>query len=126
MKIDLPSGAVLDITLLPFEEAWHVQQLVAKEVERINFDPRSIDFSNFMASDVLNLKNPICSILSSQVVIDAAKQCFKKCTYNGLKIDSQTFESREARTDFLPVVFNVLKENISPFFENLLSSLKKN
>lgn len=125
-KTTLPSGAILDITLLPFEEAWGVSQSITKEIERIDFDIKSIDWQEFKMSNVVNLKNPICAILSSQVVIEAAKVCFKRCTYNGLKIDSQTFEKREHRSDFLPVVFHVLKENISPFFENLFSSLKAN
>lgn len=125
-KTTLPSGAVLDITLLPFEEAWGVSQSITKEIERIDFDIKSINWQEFKMSNVVNLKNPICAILSSQVVIEAAKVCFKRCTYNGLKIDSQTFEKREHRSDFLPVVFHVLKENISPFFENLFSSLKAN
>jgi hypothetical protein len=125
-KTTLPSGAVLDITLLPFEEAWGVSQSITKEIERIDFDIKSINWQEFKMSNVVNLKNPICAILSSQIVIEAAKVCFKRCTYNGLKIDSQTFEKREHRSDFLPVVFHVLKENISPFFENLFSSLKAN
>jgi hypothetical protein len=125
-KTTLPSGAVLDITLLPFEEAWGVSQSITKEIERIDFDIKSINWQEFKMSNVVNLKNPICAILSSQIVIEAAKVCFKRCTYNGLKIDSQTFEKREHRSDFLPVVFHVLKENISPFFENIFSSLKAN
>lgn len=125
-KITLPSNAVIDITLLPFEEAWGVSQSITKEIERIDFDIKSINWAEFKMTNIVNLKNPICAILSSQVVIDAAKVCFKRVTYNGLKIDSQTFEKREARADFLPVVFYVLKENISPFFENLFSSLNTN
>jgi hypothetical protein len=125
-KITLPSGAIIDITLLPFEEAWGVSQTMAKEVERINFDIKAFNWNDFQMMDALNLKNPICAILSSQAVIDAAKICFKRVTYNGLKIDSQTFEKREHRADFLPVVFYVLRENISPFFENLFSFLKMN
>jgi hypothetical protein len=125
-KITLPSGSILDITLLPFEEAWGVSQAITKEIERINFDIRSLNLKEFVMSDVMNLKNPICAILSSKPIIDAAKLCFKRATYNGLKIDSQTFENRENRPDFLPTVFYVIKENISPFFENLLSSLKTN
>lgn len=123
-KIKLESGSILDITLLPFEEAWSVSQCIIKEIERISFDPKTIDWQNWQATDLLNLKSPLCAILSSQVVVDAAKICFKRCTYNGLKIDSQTFEKREYRGDFLPVAFHVIKQNISPFFENLFSSLK--
>jgi hypothetical protein len=125
-KTTLPSGAVLDITLLPFEEAWGVSQIITKEIEKLTLDIKSVDWKEFKMSDALNLKNPICAILSSSAVVDAAKTCFKRVTYNGLKIDSQTFEKREFRSDFLPVVFYVLKENISPFFENLFSSLKAN
>jgi hypothetical protein len=124
IKTTLPSGSILEITLLPFEEAWGISQMITKEIERIDFDIKSVNFSDIKMTDVVNFKNPICAILSSKVVVEAAKICFKRATYNGLKIDSQTFEQREYRSDFLPVIFHVLKENISPFFENLLSSLK--
>lgn len=126
IKTTLPSGSILEITLLPFEEAWGVSQMITKEIEKIDFDIKSIDWTSFHMTNVVNLKNPICAILSSKEIIDAAKICFKRATYNGLKIDSQTFEKREYRADFLPAVFHILRENISPFFENLFSSLKTN
>ena len=122
-KIDLPSGAKLDITLLPFDEAWSIVQTITKVLERINVDLSRVDLTNIDATDIINLKSPLCAILSSNEILDAAKICFKRATYNGLKIDGQTFEKKASRCDFLPVVFHVLKENISPFFSNLISFL---
>ena len=124
-KITLPSGALLDITPMPYEDAWAICQTFSRCLEKINVDLKTIDFKNLMATDILHLKGPICSILASQEIIDAAKKCFPRCTINGMKIDGMTFEKVEARGDFIPTVFYVLKENIAPFFANLLSFLSK-
>lgn len=128
IKSTLPSGSKLEITPLPYLKAWGVSQIVLKEIEKIGLDTKelkSIDFKNLMAVDALNFKNPLCSVLSSDPILEAAKTCMERCTYNGLKIDDDTFERIEARQDFLPVVFSVLKENISPFFANLFSFFTK-
>lgn len=122
-KIILPSGAVLEITLLPYEDAWGVSQRVSKLLESIKVDFKSIDLKNLMLSDVAVIQGPIFHVLSSAEIIDAAKTCFKRCTYNGLKIDGQTFDAKEARKDYLPVIFYVLKANIEPFFAGLISFL---
>ena len=128
IKIILSSGAKLEITPLPYLKAWIVSQIVVKEIEKIGLDTKelkSIDFKNLMAVDALNFKNPLCAILGSEPIIEAAKTCMERCTYNSLRIDDDTFERIEARQDFLPVVFSVLKENISPFFANLFSFFTK-
>jgi hypothetical protein len=125
MKINLQSGAVLDITLLPYEESWDISQRITKVLETIDIDIKAIDFKNPSYSDVIGFKGPLFNILSSKEVLEAAKICLARCTYNGLKIDSMTFEVRESRKDFLPVMYHVLKENISPFFEGLISFLSK-
>ena len=115
----------MDITLLPFEEAWGIVQSISKLLESINVDISQIDLANINASDVMAFKGPICTVLGSRGVIDAANICFKRCTYDGKRIDSQTFEKRESRADFIPAVFYVIRENVAPFFANLISSLKK-
>ena len=122
-KITLPTGAKLEISLLAFEDAWSVVQTITKVLEGIHIDLKEVDFANIVATDVFNLKAPICAILSNKEIIDAAKICFKRTLYNGIKIDGQTFETKDSRKDFLPVVYHVIKENISPFFANLLSLL---
>jgi len=126
-KIKLPSGAVLDVTLMPFETAWEVCQLVTKEIEKLSIDPNVMNiFSRDEKTDVsfaelFDLKGPICGILSNPMLVAAAKVCFARCTYNDIRIDKNTFEKVECRGDFIPVVYFVLKENLSPFFGSLLS-----
>lgn len=120
---DLPSGAVLDVTPLPYGEAWAVAQTVIKEIETLDL---KIDFTNmksFEQLDLVALKGPFCAILSSQKVLEAVQKCFKKCLVEKLKIDGQTFEKPESRKDFLPAAFYAMKENVYPFFDGLLSSL---
>ena len=125
-KITLPSGAILDITLMPFEAAWDVCQLVTKEIEKLAIDPSVLSiFSKDEKTDVtiaelFNLKGPICSILANPILVEAAKICFVKCTYDDIRIDKHTFEKVECRGDFIPAVYFVLKSNLSPFFGSLL------
>lgn len=125
MKINLPSGAVLDITLMPFERAWEISQTVIKEIEKIDADIGFLLRGEFDPSELIKLKGPICSLLSNRVIVNMAKECFVKCAINGLRIDDQTFETPSMRGDFIFAAFHVLVENISPFFKNLGSFFTK-
>lgn len=109
---------------MSYEQAWAVTQTIIKEIEKTEVDIKNIDLKNILATDVLVFKGPICSILGSQAVIEAAKACFKKCRYNDSVIDSMTFEKKDARGDFLPACWYALKENVSPFFASLNSFLR--
>ena len=125
MKITMPSGSILDITLLPYESAWDVSQRVTKALESVEIDVKAIDFKNPSYSDIIGFKGPLFNVLSSKEILESAKICLVKCTYNNLRFDNMTFESKELRQDFLPVMYHVLKENISPFFEGLISFLSQ-
>jgi len=124
IKVSMPSGSVLDITLLPYEKAWGVCQTITRTIEKLDIDLKGINPKDWKGTDLLNLKGPLCNILSSNEIIEAGKVCFERCTYNGLRIDSMTFENRDNRRDFIPAIFHSLKENVTPFFENLLSFLQ--
>jgi len=56
-KIKLPSGAVLDVTLMPFETAWEVCQLVTKEIEKLSIDPKVMNFFPEMKKQMFLLLN---------------------------------------------------------------------
>lgn len=123
-KFILPSGAKFEVQPLSYEGAWAVSQSIIKEIEKTQIDLKGLDLSQIMASDVMIMKGPICSILASNVVLESVKQCFAKCRYNDAKIDSMTFEKKEARGDYLFACFYALKENVSPFFGSLVSLLQ--
>lgn len=126
----LPSGAVLTVTPLPYGEAFDVTQMISREVDKIDLKlPTDVDFKDsdavtkYMLSHIDDIKSPICKVISSTKVLEAAHKCMKKCTYNGLRIVGDTFDPVEARKDFILTCFYALKENVSPFLEGLLSSL---
>ena len=129
IKVNLPSGKILDITIMPFEIAWEISQNVTKELGKLNLNPDALKLfnkpkgSDIEIEELFSLKDPLCAILSNSVFIDCAKTCFMKCTYNSLRIDQDTWESEEARADFILVVYYVLVNNLSPFFKHLGSFL---
>jgi hypothetical protein len=131
IKKTLPSGAELDITLLEYEDAWAIARMIMDQLEKLKIDLSGLDLENMTlddikATDVMKFKSPICALLASSVVVEAARICFVKCTYNGLRISKQTFNSVEARGDYLFAAFHSIKENVSPFFASLLSFLQTN
>lgn len=119
----LPSGAKFEVQPLGYEGAWAVTQSILKEIERTEINLKGMDFKALSQTDVLNFKGPICALLASQAVLDAAKTCFKKCRYNDKAIDSMTFEKKDARGDFLYCCWYAIRENVMPFFGSLVSSL---
>jgi len=125
IKKDLPSGAVLEIFLLPFSDAWNVSQNISSVLEKLNIDLKELAKEVNTPADFLALKGPILALLSNKEVFEEANKCFKLCVYNKLKIDKDTFESKESRGDFIACVFFALSENIAPFFVNLVSFLAK-
>ena len=108
---------------MSYEAAWAVTQIILKEIEKTEINLKGIDLKKISQTDVLNFKGPICSLLASPKVLEAAKTCFKKCRYNDKAIDTMTFETKESRGDFLLCSWHAIKENVSPFFASLVSSL---
>jgi len=114
-KHTLPSGAILEINIAPFADANALNKAVAKELLKIKIDKElELEDPNF-------IKDIVCTAISSDEIMGALWLCFKRCTYNNLKLTEDIFEKAEAREDFFSVCQIVLKENIGPFVKSLLS-----
>jgi hypothetical protein len=117
-KKTLPSGAVLEINLAPFLDANSLNRAVAKELLKIKFDGElDLNDHNF-------IKDIICTAISSDDIMSALWNCFKRCTYNGVKMNQDTFENEDARGDYFTVCKEVLIENLRPFGKGLLSQFE--
>lgn len=114
----LPSGAKLEIALAPFQDANNLQRAFARELKNVKIS------SAMEVSDVNFMKDLICTAVSSDSIMDALNVCMKRCAYNGLRIDKETFEAEEARGDFLIVCMEVAKENLLPFLKGLSAQFK--
>jgi hypothetical protein len=111
-EVKVPSGAELKITLAPFSESKALFQAVTEEVKSLKLDPNAEVDVNFW-------KDIFCLGISSKRIEQALEPCLKRSTYNGLKIDKDTFESPESREDYLTVCYEVAKENLLPFTKSL-------
>lgn len=114
-EVKLPSGALLKIGLSPFAVGKSLYQAVLE-------DAKGVDFTGQTELAVL-YRDLFCVAASSKKIEACLWECFKKCTYNSgngdFRITEETFESVEARDDYLTVCVEVAKENILPFAKSL-------
>lgn len=110
--ITLPSGSKLEITVSDFKTSKALYVAMAAEAKSLKLDPNAEVDVNF-------LKDIFCAGLSSKAIEESLDACMKRCTYNGLKITTDTFEPVDARQDYLMVCFEIAKENVEPFTKAL-------
>ena len=115
--VTLSSGKKLEITLAPFEDGNALKKAFLSEAMGLKVQGQDeIDY-NF-------LKDLFCLGLSSDKIEKSVWKCFERCTYEGVKINKDTFEPSEAREDYHEVLFEVAKENLAPFTKSLFVQLK--
>lgn len=118
MKKELPSGAKLEITLAPFEDANNLRRAVASELKKVQVTSETeLTEANFV-------KELLCTGLASREIEEAIWICLKRCLYNEQKITPDLFEPADKRGDYLPICIDVATENLAPFMKGLLSQLK--
>jgi len=119
--IELKSGRVLAIGLAPFSVANKLLKTIARELASVSFDMDlgNVDLASIKPRDINTLKNAAFQLLQSDAVEAALSECMKRCTYEEQKITPATFETEDARADYLPVAWEVMKANLTPFFKNL-------
>ena len=122
MKVSLPSGAELEMTLAPFMEGERLFTATAECLKGVKVDGNA-DVQD-LTSNLNSLKDMFLSCLTSQAMKEAILACLKRCTYNRQRITSwDVFDSLEARQDYLAVCWEVVKFNLTPFTKSLFSKL---
>lgn len=111
-EFKMPSGAMLRITIAPFEDARALYQSILDEVKALRLDPKS-------EIDVNLYKDLFCIGFSSKKIESCLDKCFQRVTYNNLKVTKDTWEDVEARQDYMQACIEVAKENILPFVKGL-------
>jgi hypothetical protein len=114
-EVQLPSGAVLKIGTIPFEDANNLKKAVMREI-------KGVPIKN--SKETMDLyKDYLCSAFGSEEVEKALWECMKRCIYNSglgdLKIDLSTFQNVQAREDFTTVQVEVGIESLAPFGKSL-------
>lgn len=112
VEIDCPSGAKLKITPATFADSNALYKAIAREV-------RTLQMSSDRTVDVNLIKDAFCILIGSDEIEKSMWKCFSRVTYNGLKVDKDTFEPDEAREDYFVVCKEVITVNVSPFLKSL-------
>ncbi len=122
-SIQLKSGASLAVTIASFSAGNRLMKTVARELSSVDFNLDLKSFAELSDKDINVLKNVAFQILQSDAIESALLECMKKCLYNEERITEKTFEPENARPDYLPVAWEVMKANLRPFFSGLDLSL---
>lgn len=115
LKFQLQSGKKIEMDIAPIETCLNLYTTILKECKGAGLD---ISFAqeDTIASILLKNVDAILSILSSQAVFEAVKDCCAKVVYDKQRFSMELFEKEENRKDFIPVMMVVAMENIRPFF----------
>ena len=108
--MELPSGAVLKVTMSDFATSKALYQIIAEELKDVKVN--SSQGEQFG-------KDVFCVAISSKKIQAAVWECAKRATYNGKRIDADTFEPEEARQDYLAAMFEITRVNTVPFMKDL-------
>lgn len=118
------NGVDLVIKPADFISAMKLKNAVLKAVKESGVDISKIDLEKINAASLQPIIEVVLSADTSEDVEKAIFKCLERCTYNGERIIRDTFEPIEAREDYYEIVIACLKENLAPFFKNLISKLK--
>ncbi len=117
--ITLKSGHTLELRSPDFGAAKNLAKAIARELRSVDVQLESMDIQAFLAKDVNAIKNVFLQVGSSDVVEQAVYACAVKSLLNGQKITPNLFEPEDMRQDYLPVVWEVMKFSLAPFFASL-------
>lgn len=126
-RLSLESGHELLLQMPPFAVSMKLLRTVVNELKSADLGDiklnGQLDMAKVMQMDLpINaLKNAVFQLVGSTAVEQALGDCMKGCQYQGEKITKDSFEGPDARQDYLPVAWEVMKFNLSPFFSGLTS-----
>lgn len=124
--LTLKSGASLELQMAPFAVSMKLFKTIAAELKQVDINLDGLSLEAIKGTNLNGIKNAVFQLLGSDQLELALGACMERCLYNGVKITKGTFESPEARQDYLPVAWEVMKFNLAPFFSSLGLSYSTN
>lgn len=120
----LPSGAILEMTMAPFEDGHRLLKAVSKEIENTKISSSMQDFDA--------IKSLMMRAIYSDEIARALTPCMERCKYNKKPVNKELFSDETIsddekvlrRGDYLPVIKEVMLYNLAPFFNSLGSLFK--
>lgn len=140
----MPSGAVLAVTVAPFQDAWALMKASLKTLKGMDLKSEDLKPADLLALKKGNLSLPLLMLALDRVVDFATspevEAAMWKCAarslyipagsdpaYPGTKVSLQLFDDpacgNSAREDWAKILTSLLEVNCKPFLATALSSL---
>lgn len=126
------NGIELNITPSSFAEVMALKEVIVKKLEEngIKIDLSSVDISSDKLSDMEVgeigwIVEPVLKLATDSEIRKHLFVCAGRALFGKDKVDADLFEKVENRKYYYPIMMEVLKVNISPFF-GLASSVFSN
>lgn len=120
LKFQLPSGKLLELNLAPIGQALALYRAIVYECKNAGLD-LNIEAGATIADLLLKNTNALLSVIGSELVMEAVKDCAVKVLYDRQKFSMEIFEGEKSRGDFFNVMAIIALENIRPFFPQAAS-----
>lgn len=123
MKNEIGIKNKLNLQLASFREAKELERAVGKAL-------KSTHIQADLETDLLSSNVDVGTVISSLLEVVTSKEveeklfiCAERCLYEKQKINEDFFEPVENRSLYYPIMIEILKANIGPFIESLVTML---
>ena len=126
LKFQLASGKKIEMDIAPIDLGLNLCRCVLNECKNAGLN-LTVNEGDTIFDLILNNKEALLNVLSSEPVLEAVKDCCAKVLYDKQRFSMEIFEIVENRKDFVPLMMVVGMENIRPFFaapHTILDSLE--
>ena len=134
-EVRLDSGATLSVTLAPWKDAKSLHDAVLKALRGKGLgelDVAKLQTSMLNSPETFNLvADRVLELASSKEIEEAIFCCAKRAAYEAggdtEKIVPALFDGvhgEQARGDYYSICYHVMRANLAPFYQALLSALK--
>lgn len=125
------NGKRLLITPASFDDAMELQDAVGESLKGTKVNLKGVagltgDSGSLLDADVGELSGPVetiagmvLSVVTSRRVKDALFKCAEKAILGNDKVNRDFFENVENRELYYPIMTEVLKVNLGPFFKRI-------
>ncbi len=121
-EIKLASGAVASIVPADFDSAISLHNVLLREAAKSGLDIEALKGTKLQDLEIKGILPAIMGLAGSETAQAAIWKCLIRCTIDGEKITKGTFENVEMRKEYYAIVWECLKENLSPFFGGAISA----
>lgn len=118
------NGTELRITPASFQEAMALQKAIGRALKGTELDLPESMTAEIKAEMFSGIIDAVLGVATSDDVEKCLFECAARCLLGTEKIDRDFFEKAENRQYYFPIMVEIIKANVGPFFKGLDTQLR--